>query len=314
VSRALTVFGRYNYSPSNIAQRGLFGTALSTLSRSRITAQTATAGATWMVSPKLNNDFRFNYSRTSAFTDFAIDNFGGATPLTSLPFPSPYTAQNGNLFLAIFTVINGELEAGAEIANLQRQFNLVDSVSFQKGSHSLKAGADYRRLSPVYAPYPYAQNAYILDIPSAETGSVLGSYTQANVGATLLFHNLGVFLQDTWRVTPRLTLTYGLRWDTDFAPSTAAGPEIPGVTGFNLADLSHLALAPAGTPPFRTKYGNVAPRIGGAYQLFASPDWGTVVRGGFGVFYDLATAEVGNLILQSGYPFYAASNFQLGGV
>jgi hypothetical protein len=66
-------------------------------------------------------------------------------------------------------------------------------------------------------------------------------------------------------------------------------------------------------PPFRTPYGNIAPRIGAAYQLSQNQDWGAVVRGGFGVFYDLATSEVGNLILQSGYPFYASSNFKLGG-
>jgi len=309
----LTLFGRYNYSPSQIAQRGLLGTALSTVSPSRITAQTATFGSSWNISSHATNDFRFNYSRTNASTRFLIDSFGGAVPLTSLPFPSPYTAQNGNLFFAIFTVTNGELQAGTEIANLQRQVNLVDNISVQKGTHTLKFGADYRRLSPVYAPFLYGQDAYMLDVPSAETGTVLGSFTQANVGATLLLHNLGAFAQDTWRVVPRLTITYGLRWDVDFSPSSASGPSIPGVTGFNLSNLSQLALAPNGTPPFKTPYGNVAPRIGAAYQLSQNQDWGSVVRGGFGVFYDLATSEVGNLILQSGYPFYASSGFQFGG-
>ena len=63
---ALALFARYDYSPSEISQRGLFGAALSTVSPSRITVQTATAGATWAISPNLANDFRFNYSRTNA--------------------------------------------------------------------------------------------------------------------------------------------------------------------------------------------------------------------------------------------------------
>ena len=313
LSNKLNLFVRYNYSPSEIAQRGLFGTALSTTAPSRITTQTGTAGFDWNILPEVINDFRVNYSRTNASTRFLIDNFGGATPLTSLPLPSPYTPENGSLFFAIFSVTNGELQAGAEIANLQRQENVVDNISAQKGAHSLKFGVDYRRLSPVYAPFLYGQNVYMNDVPSAESGTVLASYIQAGAGATLLLHNLGVFAQDTWRTTPRLTITYGLRWDVDFSPSSANGTSLPAATGFNLSDLSHLALAPGGTSPFKTRYGNIAPRVGAAYEISQNQNWGTVVRGGFGVFYDLATSEVGNLILQSGYPFNASTDFQFGG-
>ena len=120
---------------------------------------------------------------------------------------------------------------------------------------------------------------------------------------TFLFRNLGVFAQDTWRVVPRLTLTYGLRWDTDFVPASLSGPGFPAVVGFNLSNLANLALAPAGTPPYKTTYGNVAPRIGLAYQLSQNPQWQMVVRGGFGVFYDLATSEAGNTAVSSLYPF-----------
>jgi hypothetical protein len=97
-------------------------------------------------------------------------------------------------------------------------------------------------------------------------------------------------------MTKRLTWTYGLRWDVDFAPSTLNGPSIPAVTGYSLEDFSRLALAPPGTAPFHTKYGNVAPRIGAAYQMVQKADWQTVLRGGFGVFYDLVSSEAGNII------------------
>jgi hypothetical protein len=111
-------------------------------------------------------------------------------------------------------------------------------------------------------------------------------------------------------MTPRLTTTYGIRWDVDFAPSS--NPNLLAVTGFNLNDLSGLALAPAGMPPFKTTYGNVAPRIGVAYQLSRSQNWQTVIRGGFGVYFDLASSEVGNLIGEAGYPF-SAFNLAFGG-
>ena len=310
----LNLFGRYNYSPSEIDQRGLFGTALSAISPSRITTQTVTLGATWLVSPRISNELRFNYSRTNAETQSLLDRFAGAVPLSSLPLPSPYTSANANLFFEILSLTNGpSLQVGAEVRNVQRQVNVVDSVSLEKGSHSLKFGADFRRLSPLYLPFLYSQSVFLNDVPSAQTGTLLGRRFQSLVGATMLLHNVGAFAQDTWRIAPRLTLTYGLRWELDFAPTAASGPNISAVTGFDLKNLANLALAPAGAAPFGTTYGNVAPRIGVAYQLSPDADWGRVVRGGFGVFYDLVTSELGNLLLQAGYPFSASSRFQLGG-
>jgi hypothetical protein len=114
-----------------------------------------------------------------------------------------------------------------------------------------------------------------------------------------------VFAQDTWRVAPRLTITYGLRWDVDFVPSTLSGPKFNAVTGFNLDDLSNLALLPSGPEPYKTKWGNLAPRIGLAYQLSQNGRWQSVLRGGFGVFYDLAGSEAGSTLAQLNYPFGA---------
>src|SRR5260370_22390398 len=45
----------------------------------------------------------------------------------------------------------------------------------------------------------------------------------------LIFQNFSLFAQDTWRVRPRLTITYGLRWDVDFTPKTSSGPSLPTV-------------------------------------------------------------------------------------
>jgi len=147
---------------------------------------------------------------------------------------------------------------------------------------------------------------------SAQPGKLFFSEVFSSLDATILLKNLGAFAQDTWRIAPRLTITYGLRWDVDFSPSSISGPNFAAVTGFNINDLSNLALAPGGKPPFKTTYGNVAPRIGAAYQISQSPDWETVLRGGFGVFYDLATSEAGNLITINRFPF-GGFRFKLGG-
>jgi len=311
----LSLFGRYDYSPSQIVQRGGAILALSSLAQTSITTQTATLGATWAVSPVTANDLRFNYSRTESNGYSSLDNFGGAVPLTSLPVPSPYTSQNSYFVFGIFSLQNPYLGEGGKAPITQRQINVVDSLLVQRGSHSLKFGVDFRRLSPVSNPLPYSQQVFFADVLSVETATLEESYLISQSHASLLFHNLGVFAQDTWRIAPRLTLTYGLRWDVDFTPSST--PSLLAVTGYNLSNLSNLALAPSGTPPFGTSYGNLAPRIGVAYQLTENQDWATVLRGGFGIFYDLATSEVGSGLLSSSYPFgatqFCLSSFQLPG-
>ena len=259
---------------------------------------------TWAISNLAANDFRFNYSSTDASSSCYLDNFGGAVPLATLPFPSPFTSQNGLFVFQVFLLgSNSAFSAGALAQNRQRQLNFVDSVSLQKGAHGIKFGIDFRRLSPPLHPANYGQSAFFSDVPSAEVGTLEQSNVSYTVPATFLFRNLGVFAQDTWRVVPRLTLTYGLRWDTDFVPTSLSGPGFAAVVGFNLSNLANLALAPAGTPPYKTTYGNVAPRIGLAYQLSQNPQWQMVIRGGFGVFYDLATSEAGNSAVSLSYPF-----------
>lgn len=309
INDRFSLFGRYNYSPSELVVRG--GGSLNTVSPARIVTQTATVGTTMALSATVGNELRFNYSRNNATSFSYLDNFGGAQPLSSLPFPSPFTSDDAQFVLLISSLNNGSLSVGRQSENLQRQINIVDDLSVQRGTHGLKFGIDFRRLSPVYQPIGYFQEAFFLDVPSAQTGNLFFSDLASQRNSTLLFRNLGMFAQDTWRLIPRLTLTYGLRWDVDFTPSSLDGPALLGVSGFNPTDLSNLAVAPAGTPPFQTAYGNIAPRLGAAYQVSSSDRWQTVVRGGFGMFYDLATSQVGNTLSRN-YPF-GASSFSFGG-
>ena len=305
INDKLFLFGRYNLSPSGFIQRGGQGAqALSVLLSSDIRTETETVGATFVPSAAVTNDLRFNYSRTEAKGAWALDHFGGAVPLASLPLPSPYNAQNAQLAIEIASLIDPDIYEGPNIRNVQRQVNIVDNVTLQRGSHGLKFGVDYRRLSPILSPVSYDQFVDFNSVSSASAGNVDGfAFVQSAIPTTFLFRNLGVFAQDTWRIVPRLTITYGLRWDVDFVPQSINGPSLAAVTGFNLNDLSNLALAPAGTSPYNTTYGNFAPRLGLAYQLSQAADRGTTIRGGFGLFYDLASQEVGNSVFPGVYPF-----------
>jgi hypothetical protein len=299
----VTIFGRYGYSPSKIDQRGS-GASLSQVDPTKVTVQMATLGTTWDISPALVNDFRFNYSTATSSSNSRLDGFGGAAPVSALPFPSTFTNQNARLSLVILSLgQHGLLQTGVSGRNEQQQINTVNTISGQHGSHALKFGVDFRRLTPTFGGLRYVQEPLFLNISDAKAGNPFFTFLISKKNTQFLFRNLALFAQDTWRVTNRLTLTYGFRWDVDFAPSSISGPNFYGVTGFNLSNLSDLALASAGTPPYATPYRNIAPRLGLAYQLSRRQGRETVLRGGFGVFYDLATSEAGNLAFGTDYPF-----------
>ncbi|MCI0627434.1 MAG: TonB-dependent receptor, partial [Acidobacteria bacterium] len=105
-----------------------------------------------------------------------------------------------------------------------------------------------------------------------------------------------------WAVTDRLALTYGLRWEVNPPPSEANGNDALTLTQFD--DLANLALAPRGTPLYETRYNNLAPRLGIAYQLPGKPDRETVLRGGFGIFYEVGFGATGDTF-GGNFPFTA---------
>src|SRR5206468_5538092 len=96
----LALFARYNYSPSDLVQRG---STLSNKILSRIVIQTGTVGAVWTPTSTMTNDFRFNYSRTAAGSSNALDTFGGAVPVpdSDLPLPTPLTTKDSQFALTI---------------------------------------------------------------------------------------------------------------------------------------------------------------------------------------------------------------------
>jgi hypothetical protein len=300
----LSLFGRYDHSPSNSTQRGGQVIALSSLSKSAINTDTATLGLTWLASPAATNDLRFNFSKTDASSSSYLDSFGGAVPTSAFPYPAGFSGANSSAEIRILSLTSGEYNVGVSGHNTQRQFNVVDSLSLLKGKHTFKFGVDLRLLSPQFAPPPYSEQVLFQTVSTAMVGTIRRGAVVADVPATLFFPDIGVYAQDTWHVIPRLNVTYGVRWDIEPPPSSLDGPALPALANVNLGNLSTVSLAPAGTAPFSTRFSNIAPRIGVAFQLPGNMRWQRVFRGGVGAFYDLATSEIGNGF-QAGYPYTA---------
>src|SRR5262249_4619164 len=92
------------------------------------------------------------------------------------------------------------------------------------------------------------------------------------------------------------------RWDINPALKGKNAANDP-FTVVGLNDPPRMTLAPRGTPLYETTYGNVAPRLGLAYQLHEGARWGSVLRAGFGVFYDLGSGSLGGV--SSYFPYGA---------
>jgi len=301
VSNKLTLFGRYDYSPSYFFTRGqLGGLALSVAPHGSYSTTTLTVGATCVVGPKLSNELRVNYSRVRAGVSYPADDFGGAVaPTASSLFPTFVNSAN-----AQFTsyLLNATAWTNGQLAtNFQRQVNIVDTLAVVTGPHSLRFGVDYRRLSPISGVQEYDLKVYVNTASEVLAGRATGAVVTANQGNLYpVFTNFSAYAQDTWRIRPRLTVTYGLRWELNPPPSEANG-DLP-FTVSGLDNPATMTLAPQGTPLFETTYGNFAPRVGAAYQLSQSPGREIVLRGGFGIFYDLGTGTSSTAFYGSNYP------------
>jgi len=215
-----------------------------------------------------------------------------------------------NGLFQFFILGAGEYSQGKEATDEQRQINLVDNLSVTKGSHQMKFGVDYRWLSPFSSPFAYSQFAEFTGVTTNPGDALSGTaaFAQASASQTnaLLSQNFSVYGQDTWRITPRFTITYGLRWDIN-RPLKGKNAANDPFTVIGLNDPATMTLAPRGTPLYQTTYGNVAPRVGLAYQLRGRPDWGTVLRAGFGISSDLGQGSLGGV--SSFFPYNATNSF-----
>jgi Carboxypeptidase regulatory-like domain/TonB dependent receptor-like, beta-barrel len=294
VTPKLTLFIRGDYGPSNGSQQGAFDFySRSTLSHTISNVDTFTAGATYLISDHLVNDLRLNLSHAKGATVVEPTNFGGATvPSESYLFQSnpTYSTKTSVFGLYMLDGTSGYY-VGNDATNHQRQFNLVDSLSWSKNHHSFKFGVDYRRLSPTngYRPWDifYVANSF----EELAQGTIFDAGITSNDTSELrpIFTNVSLYAQDAWRILPNITLTYGVRWDYDPPPSENSGH--PFYTATNLNDPANVALAPKGTPLWQADKHNFAPRLGIAYTVNNTAGKELVLRGGWGIFYGLGNQQ-----------------------
>jgi hypothetical protein len=299
-SEKMTIFGRYSDAPSKTDQRGggVYQTTYSNVDNIKFHTQSLTLGTDQVFSPRLTNEFHFNYSRSRSTVSLTLDNFGGAVPPTeSELYPSVAPPQNSAFeFLGDFNPYGLRFISGMQQNNLQQQINVTDNVSRSIGAHELKFGIDYRRLRPETQFVPYEVEYIFSSLSNVLANNLPSAYVLSLTREALVFSNWSLFAQDTWNISRRVTVTYGLRWEYNGAPSAANGYLLP-FTATGLDNPATMQLAPQGTPLWHAQKHDFAPRLAIAWQPLPN----LVVRAGAGIFYDLGYSDVANTT--AAFPF-----------
>src|SRR6202789_3535176 len=258
-------------------------------------------GYTRLLSPNIVNEFRYGHM---------YDFFGYIPPLNNVPVSANLGILNANRspLLGGGAAINGGWLAytgdGGAYTVPQGDNQYVDQLIWTHGKHSFRFGGS---IDKRYVNFFQGNNAkgYFDWSGNQWTGfsvadMLVGYVDDYSIGVASSYfdtHNweTGYFVQDDWKVTPRLTLNLGVRYDLYTFPYTSHNYQ----SDFDLYtfSLTFAQLVQAGTNGWsnsqvNTNHGNFAPRFGFAYDLFGTGK--TSVRGGYGIYYFQDRGGVGN--------------------
>jgi Carboxypeptidase regulatory-like domain len=226
----------------------------------------------------------------------------------------------------------GDFSVGAptDIFNQRKQLTLTfaNNLTYSRGTQTLRFGVEHKR------------NSFDTNLPEEQSGEFEGllnfaelltsfvSEADLTFGTTdkqFRFNDLSFYVSDDWKVSDRLTVNLGLRWDffgfptekngrfANFDPSRITDPEnifsgfiLPNNTtntGFNAIDASLPSISKVNNKHTLNgqDFNNFAPRIGFAFKPFK--DGKTIIRGGYGIFYDRPSAAFINTVYTN-YPFF----------
>jgi len=258
--------------------------------------QFATIEERHIFSPTLINVVHMSYSRpgTNEFTGKTAPGglVNGVDPLQF--FPSTLGRQDGivNIQSGSLSGIGGALQL--PFNTTQNRYTEGDDIAWTHGAHTVRIGASVSRLqSNTFMPFFDGAQWNFANLQQLLTGvpNVLLYVPQfQQFGSSLVpsypnrdFRELDFtpYVQEDWKVSPKLTLNLGLRWEFISIPVDQHGQlyYVPNVATAAAPYWQHLSGAIATNPSLR----NFDPRFGFAYDPFA--DHKTSIRGGFGIFH-----------------------------
>jgi hypothetical protein len=209
-------------------------------------------------------------------------------------------------------------------------YHLVDSVTYSTGSHTIKAGADLKRF--IFNSFFTQDGRGSFTFNGQFTGNaladfMLGLLRQTSRAPGIPFSNtyttsLGFYGQDDWKVSQNLTLNFGVRYELNFPelervnkmssfdPKTGLVPVADGRlldVDPRTGQLITVGQSSLGRRLWRLDKNNFGPRVGLAWRVFG--DNRTVVRSGYGIFYNHLVAGNGLSPMFRGIPFRTRQAF-----
>lgn len=305
------LFGRYSYQTYKLGDPSVLAAPI--LPNSFVGNSTPIQGAVenlgaqglalgWnhIFSPRLVSETRAGFTRENVFFPNPLQSTNAAQAIGIPNVNNPAVSFSGglpNIGVGGFTGL-GESSIQPFIV-VDNNFQYTEHLTWVKGRHTLKFGGDVVRRQYNFYQARFQRGSYTFDgsftsqIGVGGTGSGLADFLLGfPLSSTLAVINnpvgqrqieMGAYIEDTWKVSQRLTLTLGLRYEL-FTPRTEVddrqGNFDPAVSGGAVAVAS--GSAPCGRALRCTDYKDFSPRLGFAYQAGSN----FVIRGGYGLFYD----------------------------
>jgi len=305
-------FGRYSWQDDRQVQPALYlnGHTLA------VTVKQAMISNTRIFSPSLVNEFRFGYN--GFYNDYANELQFKRDPIKEFGIglidPAPEAWGTPGVSILGFSGFGDDVNGPFIVYD--HTFQWIDNVSWTRGVHSLKFGAEIRRDRFNQTGNQNARGVLTIDNPASGYGFadyMLGYVTRTQDAGSLAISQFratsqAYYVADTWKARPNLTLDVGLRYEYS-PPWTDKGQSLMNIwfpAGFGTQPNLHPCYVRVGSGDFyaatvtrfdpaicvkrdgrlgdrlvQADYMNFAPRLGIAWS--PTPQW--TVRAGAGIFY-----------------------------
>lgn len=233
---------------------------------------------------RITNDFRANVTTHGGSIVAGPAPFPGAQPLPPTGLVASGVSAS-DAFIAIQLPFEGGLLASGRFGkNSQEQLQIADTWSFQLGRHEWRLGLEYQRVTASIDPPLHRYNYRFGSIDEFAQGLVRITTLQDAKPASVRREAWSLFATDTFRMSPRLSLSYGLRYSVKPAPFSRDDLS-PHLVDFNSLTPNELP-TPQNGSLWDTSWSDIAPRMTATYQAGRTAGWETSIRGGASLIFD----------------------------